>query len=87
MGGLLLPGLTGGGLLVRAVAHGNEALDAARGINTAVNVTLAANQADNFRTARQLRYLRHADPVAFETLMGLGAERRSNLRYFELGWQ
>jgi hypothetical protein len=82
VGGLLLPGLTGGGLLVRAVARGNEALDAARGINTAVNVALAANQADNFRTARQLRYLRHADPVAFETLMGL--EARNGDQIFDI---
>jgi RHS repeat-associated protein len=73
VGGLLLPGLTGGGMLVRAVARGNEALGAARGINTAVNAAPAANLADNIHAAGQLRYLRHADPVAFETLMGLGA--------------
>ena len=73
VGGLLLPGLTGGGMLVRAVARGNEALDAARGINAAVNAAPAANLADNIHAAGQLRYLRHADPVAFETLMGLGA--------------
>ena len=72
MGGLLLPGLTGGGMLVRAVARGNKALDAARGIHTAVNAAPAANLADNIHAAGQLRYLRYADPVALETLMGLG---------------
>jgi len=47
VGSLALPVVTGGGMLVRAAGHGDEALDAARGINAAVNVAQAANQADN----------------------------------------
>lgn len=43
VGGLILPGITGGGMLVRAASHADEALDAARGINAAVNVAQTAN--------------------------------------------
>ena len=47
MGGLLLPFVTGGGVLVRAAVHADDAVDAARAVNAAGNAAQAANQAAN----------------------------------------
>jgi hypothetical protein len=45
--GLILPGITGGGAVIRALTHADDVVDAARAVNTATNIAQAGNQIDN----------------------------------------
>jgi RHS repeat-associated protein len=47
VGGLILPGITGGGLLVRAIAHADDAVDAAKAVDHASDLVRAANRSDD----------------------------------------
>jgi RHS repeat-associated protein len=70
VGGLILPGVTGGGLAVRALTHADEAVDAVRAVNTAGNLAQAANQADNAVDATRAVSVTPVDLYAFGNTTG-----------------
>jgi hypothetical protein len=51
VGSLILPGVTGGGMAVRALTHADEVADAAKAVNAAVNLSDAAHDSSNVVSA------------------------------------
>jgi RHS repeat-associated protein len=55
VGGLILPGVTGGGMAVRALTHADDVVDVVKAVDTAGDVIQTANQAGNaVQAANQL---------------------------------
>jgi hypothetical protein len=51
IGSLVIPGVTGGGVAVRAITHADDVADAVKAVNAAANASQAVNQAGNIAQA------------------------------------